>query len=216
MSSAPPVSFPRSLLLFALLYGGMTCIAGVLGAKQIALGPLAVEAGILPFLLLVVLSSTTAELHGRRAAELLVRIGFVPLITAMLLIALVIRLPTDPGMYPPAIEAFPVILGQSARMMLAGVIAYGTSQSLNVLLFTRLSQKPGRALAVRGAIASALSQVVDTILFISLSFLGERPIGALMAGQMLAKVILSLLLVPPLIHLLAAIGRSIDGVSKSE
>ncbi|MES2700266.1 MAG: VUT family protein, partial [Pseudomonadota bacterium] len=42
---------PRPLLMLALLYGGMTCIAGVLGSKQVALGPLAVEAGIFPFLL---------------------------------------------------------------------------------------------------------------------------------------------------------------------
>ncbi|HEX7858630.1 MAG TPA: queuosine precursor transporter [Sphingobium sp.] len=219
MSSASPPPFSRSLLLFALLYGGMTCVAGVLGAKQVALGPLAVEGGIFPFLLLVVLSSTTAELHGRRAAEMLVRFGFVPLLTAMALIWLVIRLPYDPAMYPPAITAFPVILGQSARMMMAGVIAYGVSQSLNVLLFTKLSQRAGtgagRGLGMRGAVASALSQIVDTVLFISLSFLGERSIGALMAGQMLAKVLLSLLLVPPLIHLLAAIGRRIDGVSKA-
>jgi len=211
MSAAVPPSLSRSLLLFAALYGGMTCIAGVLGAKQVALGPLAVEAGIFPFLLLVVISSTTAELHGATAAQMLVRFGFVPLITAMLLIALVIRLPTDPGMYAPAIPAFPIVLGQSARMMLSGVVAYGVSQSLNVLLFTRLSQTAGRGLAIRGAVASALSQVVDTVIFISLSFLGERPIGALMAGQMLAKVVLSLLLVPPLIHLLAAVGRAIDG-----
>lgn len=212
MTAAVSPALPRSVLLFACLYGGMTCIAGVLGAKQVALGPLAVEAGIFPFLLLVVLSSTTAELHGGRAAQMLVRFGFVPLVTAMLLIALVIQLPTDPGMYAPAIPAFPIVLGQSARMMLSGVVAYGVSQSLNVVLFTRLSQRPGRGLAIRGAVASALSQVVDTVLFISLSFLGERPIGALMAGQMLAKVVLSLLLVPPLIHLLAAVGRAIDGV----
>ena len=35
----------QSLFVFALLYGGMTCIAGVLGNKLVALGPLAVEAG---------------------------------------------------------------------------------------------------------------------------------------------------------------------------
>ena len=47
--------------MLALLYGGMTCIAGVLGSKQVALGPLAVEAGIFPFLLLVSISSTVAQ-----------------------------------------------------------------------------------------------------------------------------------------------------------
>ena len=52
---------PRSLFVFATLYGGMTVLAGVLGAKQVALGPLAVEAGIFAFLLLVALSSAVAD-----------------------------------------------------------------------------------------------------------------------------------------------------------
>jgi len=33
---------------FSIIYGGMVCIAGVLGNKQVSLGPLAVEAGIFP------------------------------------------------------------------------------------------------------------------------------------------------------------------------
>src|SRR6478735_5037683 len=58
--SSPAIS--RSLFAFAIFYGGMVCIAGVLGNKQVALGPLsavgpmlglgplAVEAGIFAFL----------------------------------------------------------------------------------------------------------------------------------------------------------------------
>ena len=52
-----------SLLLFAILYGGMVPLGGFLGAKQVALGPLAVEAGIFPFLTLIAISSGIAELH---------------------------------------------------------------------------------------------------------------------------------------------------------
>ena len=69
-----------SLFAFAIFYGGMVCIAGVLGNKQVALGPLAVEAGIFAFLLLVVTSSAVAELHGQRTAKRLVLLGFVPLL----------------------------------------------------------------------------------------------------------------------------------------
>jgi uncharacterized integral membrane protein (TIGR00697 family) len=207
--STPP-AFPRSLFLFAILYGGMVCIAGVLGAKQVALGPLAVEAGIFGFILLVVLGSTVAELHGRATADRLVRIGFVPLITSMLLIQLVLALPADPNMYPPLKEAFPVVLGQGARMMLAGLIAYGTSQTLNVLIFAKLASGEGRLLWLRAMVASAASQIVDTLLFISISFYGERPILDLMLGQMLAKVVLSFILVPWLIYALVALGRWLD------
>lgn len=201
---------PRSLFVFAVLYGGMTCIAGILGAKQVAIGPLAVESGIFPFLLLVVLSSSVAELHGRDVANRLVRIGFIPLITAIVLIQIVLALPTDPGMYEPAKEAFPIILSQGARLMFAGIIAYGVSQFLNVYIFSRLTSMKGALLALRAAIASALSQIVDTVIFISIAFYGERPIGQLLLGQGSAKVVLSFLLVPFLIVFFVKLGRRLD------
>jgi uncharacterized integral membrane protein (TIGR00697 family) len=211
-TDAPSASLPRSLFVYSIFYGGMTCIAGVLGAKQVALGPLAVEAGIFGFILLVVLASTIAELHGRAAADRLVRFGFIPLIVSMALIQLVLALPTDPNMYEPAKAAFPIILGQGARMMLAGLIAYGTSQTLNVLIFSKLAGKEGSSLLwLRAMVASVASQIVDTLLFITISFYGERPILELMLGQMLAKIILSLVLVPALIYLFVALGRRLDG-----
>ncbi|HEY0446935.1 MAG TPA: queuosine precursor transporter [Allosphingosinicella sp.] len=210
MPNDPAPALPRSLFVFAVLYGGMTCIAGVLGAKQVELGPLAVEAGIFPFLLLVVLSSTVAELHGRAVANRLVRFGFVPLVTSILLIWIVIQLPTDEGMYEPAKPAFPIILGQSWRLMAAGIVAYGVSQFLNVYIFSRLKGESGRWLALRGAIASAASQIIDTLIFITIAFYGVRPILDLMLGQAVAKVVLSFLLVPFLIMGFVAIGRRLD------
>jgi uncharacterized integral membrane protein (TIGR00697 family) len=209
--NAGRASIPQSLFLFSIFYGGMVTIAGVLGAKQVALGSLAVEAGIFPFLLLVGISSGIAELHGTATANRLVRFGFLPLIGAILLTLFIIQLPHDKDMYPPAIEAFPVILGQSWRMMLAGIIAYGTSQTLNVWLFDKLRSATGRFAAVRGIIAAALSQIIDTLLFISISFYGVRPIGELMAGQMLTKVILSFVLIPVVIAIVVSLGRKLDG-----
>ena len=201
---------PKALFAFALFYGGMTCIAGVLGSKQVALGPLAVEAGIFPFLLLVALSSAVAELYGRPVADRLVRFGFIPLVTAIILTFIVIQLPTDEGMYEPAKKAFPIILGQSWRLMAAGIMAYGVSMTLNVYIFSRLSQGATRLIAVRAAIASVLSQIVDTLIFITVAFFGVRPIGDLILGQALAKVVLSIVLVPLIIMLLVGIGRRLD------
>lgn len=201
---------PKSLFAYMLFYGGMVTTAGVLGVKQIAIGPLSVEAGIFAFLLLVIMGSAVTELHGKEVADTMVRWGFVPLIAAALLIRLVLILPTDPGMYPPAITAFPIVVGQGARMMIAGLIAYGTSQTLNVLIFSKLSRGEGNLVWLRGMIASAVSQVVDTLLFITISFYGERPILGLMAGQMLTKVLLSVVLVPWLITFFVAFGRKLD------
>ncbi|KQM92659.1 MULTISPECIES: queuosine precursor transporter [Sphingomonas] len=208
-------TFPRSLFIFSVLYGGMVCIAGVLGVKQVALGPLAVEAGIFAFLLLVVISSAISELHGQKTATFLVRLGFIPLLVSAALIQLVLALPHDPGMYPPAVDAFPVVVGQGARMMMAGLISYGISQTLNVLIFARLAGPvggEGRLVWLRGMIASIVSQVIDTVLFITISFLGARPIVELMAGQMLTKVVLSVVLVPFAITFFVRLGRRLDRV----
>jgi uncharacterized integral membrane protein (TIGR00697 family) len=203
-------AIPRSLFVFSVFYGGMVTIAGVLGAKQVALGSLAVEAGIFPFLMLVALSSAIAEIHGKEVANRLVRYGFAPLIGAILLTFLVLRLPTDEGMYEPAKEAFPIILGQSWRMMAAGIVAYGVSVSLNIWIFSKLSASTGRFAALRGFIAAALSQIVDTLIFITVSFYGVRPIGELMVGQMLAKVVLSAVLVPVVIVFCVRLARHLD------
>ena len=207
----PTPAIPRSLFVYSIFYGGMVCISGVLGVKQVALGPLAVEAGIFGFLLLVVLGSAVTELHGQRWGDLLVRFGFVPLLVSAALIQLVLALPHDAGMYPPAIDAFPIVVGQSARMMIAVLISYGTSQTLNIYIFSRLRSGTGKLVWLRGMIASVISQIVDTVLFITISFYGERDILGLMEGQMLAKVVLSIVLVPFLITGFVALGRWLDG-----
>lgn len=209
-SAARPHGLSPSLFLFAILYGGMVPLGGFLGAKQVALGSLAVEAGIFPFLTLIAISSGIAELHGRVVADRLVRLGFIPLILAILLTVFVLQLPTDAGMYEPAKKAFPIIVGQGWRMMAAGILAYGVSVSLNVWLFSRMTANNGRLLPLRGFIAAALSQIIDTLIFITVSFYGVRPIGDLMLGQMIAKVVLSAVMVPLLVMAVVAIGRRLD------
>jgi uncharacterized integral membrane protein (TIGR00697 family) len=208
--AAKPVISP-SLFAFAIFYGGMVCIAGVLGNKQVALGPLAVEAGIFAFLMLVVTSSAVAELHGRETANRLVLIGFVPLIISLLLTLVVLALPAATDMDPARLSAFDLIMSGTPRIWLGGILAYGISTLLNVSIFSRLKGREGsRLLWLRSAVASVLSQIVDTLIFISVAFYGVFPIGELLLGQMLAKVVLSIVLVPPLIYLFVGLGRRLD------
>lgn len=201
---------PTSLMLLATFYGGMVTLAGVLGTKQVSFGPLAVEAGIFPFLLLVAISSGITRLHGERTGQLLVRLGFVPLVAAIGLTFLVLRLPTDPAMYEPAKQAFPIILGQTWRLMAAGIVAYGVSVTLNVHVFAWLAARLTAWPGLSGFLAAALSQIVDTLLFISIAFMGVRPIGELLIGQTIAKVVLSAVMVPLVIRLVLWLAVRVD------
>jgi uncharacterized integral membrane protein (TIGR00697 family) len=210
-SQTPGRSIPLSLFAFAIFYGGMVCIAGVLGNKQVALGPLAVESGIFAFLLLVVTSSAVAELHGRSTANRLVLIGFVPLLASLVLSLLVLALPASPQMDPQRLTAFETVMGSTPRIWIGGILAYGISTFLNVTIFSRLKAREGAGLLwFRSAVASVLSQIVDTCIFITVAFYGVFPIGELLLGQMLAKVVLSALLVPPFVYGFCALGRRLD------
>lgn len=220
---APNSGIPTSLFAFSLLYGGLVVLAGVLGTKIAALGhwpllgDLAVESGIFAFLLLVVMASAVAELFGQDVANRLVRFGFVPLIVSMVLLTFVINV-VPPAPFWGDQDAFARLLGQGARMQFAGLISYGTSQTLNVYVFSRLAGGRGRLLILRAWIASLLSQMVDTLIFITISFAGVKdaagvllPIGEIMAGQIASKLLLSTIMVPPLIWLFVQFGRWMDG-----
>jgi queuosine precursor transporter len=198
----------RSLFIFSLIYGGLVCMAGVLGTKIVAIGPLTVEAGIFAFLQLVVLSSAIAELHGTTIANRLVRYGFIPLILSAVLIQLVIALPAPDFWKNQA--AFVTILGQGSRMMVAGLISYGISQTLNVALFDRLKAGTGNLVWLRGMIAAVASQIVDTVLFVTIAFYGVFPITPLLISAIIAKMVLSIVMVPPLIQLAVSFGQKLD------
>lgn len=213
----------RSLFVFSLLYGGLCVLAGVMGTKIASLGhwpllgDLAVESGIFAFLFLVIISSAVAELFGQGMANKLVRFGFVPLIISMIMLTVVIKL-VPPAPFWSDQAAFERLLGQGVRMQFAGLISYGTSQTLNVYLFSRLAGGQGKALMLRAWVASLLSQIVDTVLFITISFYGVvdqasgklMPIEQIMEGQIISKLVLSTIMVPPGIWLFVRLGRWLD------
>lgn len=209
---------PLGLFVAALLYGGMAVLAGFLAFKQVQLWPttLAVEAGIFAFLLLVVISSTIAQLYGKELAQKIVWWGFLPLAFSIGLMTLVLALPVSPDMVagrPGAIEAFELVHGQFWRVVASGPVAYLVSLLLNVWIFDRLrgsGETSTIGLMVRGAIASALSQAIDSVIFVTLAFYGEFDITGLLIGQVIAKVTLSLVLVPVLITLAVRLVGRLD------
>jgi uncharacterized integral membrane protein (TIGR00697 family) len=226
-SATPPspaaINMPLGLFVFTLLYGGMTVLAGVLAFKQVQLWPteLAVESGIFAFLILVVISSTISQLYGKPLATRIVWWGFLPLLLASLLMQLVLGLPASLEMVEGRADdlaAFERVHNTVWRVWAAGPAAYIVSLLLNVWIFDRLKGSGGPSstfgIMARGAVASALSQAVDSVIFITLAFYGLFPIGNLLVGQILAKVALSFVLVPFLITFGVRAALWLDGRGK--
>ena len=139
-----PVAIAPSLLAMLPLYGGLAVLSGFLGNKQMDLGSFAMELGLLAYIGVVALSSTVAELHGKKLANRLVLFGFMPILLSMALIALVLSLPYSTRMTPERVAGFEVIFAQSPRIMLAGIAAYFVSVFLNVRVFSWLRARRAR------------------------------------------------------------------------
>ncbi len=215
-TSAPvPQPFiPRSLQTYAVLYGGLLVVAGVLGFKLIKLGipgfnALAVPGGVFGFLLAIVTVNATAELHGRPVAQRMVFMGFVPLLVSLALMQLVLALPPAEGWQGQATAE--EVFGSSIRLMLAGMFAYGISQTLDVTIFTWMRGQPGgHMLWLRASVAALVAQTVDTLIFVTIAFLGKFPLLPVIGGQLVAKAIIWLLAIP-LLYLVVWAGRRLDG-----
>jgi uncharacterized integral membrane protein (TIGR00697 family) len=205
---------PRSLQTYAVLYGGLLVVAGVLGFKLIKLAlpgfsVLAVPGGVFGFLLAIVTVNATAELHGRPVAQRMVFMGFVPLIVSLALMQLVLALPPAEGWQGQATAQ--EVFGSSIRLMLAGMVAYGISQTLDVTIFTWMRGQPGgHMLWLRASVAALVAQTVDTLIFVTIAFLGKFPLLPVIGGQLVAKAIIWVLAIP-LLYLVVWAGRRLDG-----
>ena len=198
----------KSLQQFAVLYGGLLVVAGVLGFKLIKLGPLAVPGGVFGFLLAIVVTNATAELHGRPVAQRMVLMGFVPLLLSVGLMQLVLALPPAAGWDGQAVAE--QVMGSSMRLILAGIVAYGISQTLDVTIFTWMRGQPGgHMLWLRATVAALVAQTVDTLIFVTVAFFGVFPLLPVIGGQLAAKAVIWLLAIP-LLYLVVGIGRRLD------
>jgi uncharacterized integral membrane protein (TIGR00697 family) len=208
-----PAVIPRSLQTYAVLYGGLLVVAGVLGFKLIklalpGLASLAVPGGVFGFLLAIVTVNATAELHGRPVAQRMVFMGFVPLVVALALMQLVLALPPAEGW--PGQETAQAVFGSSMRLILAGMVAYGVSQTLDVTIFTWMRGQPGGdKLWLRATVAALVAQTVDTLIFVTVAFLGVFPLLPVIGGQLAAKAIIWVLAIP-LLYLVVWLGRRLD------
>ena len=203
------ISLPKtSLLLFPTLYGGLLVLAGVIGVKLIDFGPLDVPAGVFAFLPAIICTNAIAEIHGRQVAQRMVWSGFVPLILSVAVMQFVLWLPPSEVFQGQA--ALEAVLGGTMRLIVAGLVAYGISQTLDVTIFTWLRGRPGSmALGVRAMISGLTAQLVDTLIFVTIAFYGVFPLLPVIGGQMVAKALIWVAMIP-LLYGAVALGRRLD------
>lgn len=164
-------------------------------------------------------SDCYTELYGRRAAHSLVNIGFTMNFVLLGLVWATILAPAAPASSVDP-DAFRRVLAASTNVVIGSLLAFLVSQNWDVFAFDRLRQfTDGRALWFRNIGSTATSQILDTIIFISVAFyLAPKLLGfgsalpvsvllALAVGQYLLKLLIALL-DTPVVYAIVGYARS--------
>jgi hypothetical protein len=203
-AEAAPAPGAAFAVLAGLFVGGLV-IAAVLAAKIVQVGPFVVPAGVLAYSITFACTDVVTELYGRARAQQVVLAGLAALVAALLLIQLALAWPA--AAFWPNGPAFETVLSTGARIVVASLAAYLASQFADVYLFAWLRERTqGRHLWLRNNLATMLSQLLDSAIFITIAFAGLYPLLAMIFGQWTVKLAIALL-DTPVVYLAVALLR---------
>ncbi|MBT3460312.1 MAG: queuosine precursor transporter [Halieaceae bacterium] len=180
------------LVLAAVFLGAMTLLNVVGITRFIQLGPLALAVGVLPYPLTFLCTDLVSELYGRARANFLVTVGLGLNFLILAVLTLGDLAPSvPPESMPPwqiiqlaepvslpngevvtgQIGLFELIYATTSGAVFASMLAYITAQYCDVQLYhfwKRLTR--GKHLWLRNNFSTLLSQMVDSIMVITVTF----------------------------------------------
>lgn len=133
------------------------------------------------------------ELYGRKEAQTLVKVGFIASVFAAIMIYLTQLLPAAPFAMEVQ-EAYEILLGTNMRFVFASMIAYYLSQTWDVWFFSKLKDRTnGRHKWLRNNASTMTSQLLDTVIFITIAFIGTPGVelGIMMFSQYVLKLLIA-------------------------
>jgi len=179
-----------------------------------------VPAAVFAYAITFFASDCYAELYGERAARGLVNVAFAMNFVLLGLVWLAVAAPTAGGS-PVAQEPFAETLEASTGVVVGSLLAYLVSQNWDVFVFHRLRERTaGEHLWLRNVLSTASSQLIDTVIFITVAFAifqgaATDFVVELIVGQYLFKLAL-VALDTPFVYLVVGVVRSRTGLSATE
>ena len=196
-SSLSPVQLTerreRVFLVLAGVFLSAMTLLNVIGiTKFVQLGPLAVAVGVLPYPITFLCTDLISELYGKSRANFLVTVGlFINGFILFVMTAGQYATSVDPANMPPwqilqlaqpiplpsgdslegNVELFTVMYAMTSGAVTASMAAYITAQYCDVQLFhfwKRVTK--GKHLWLRNNFSTLLSQLVDSVMVVTVTF----------------------------------------------
>ena len=169
----------------------ITCLitANVTAVKLVEVGGLVVPAAIIIFPISYVIGDVLTEVYGYRRARLVIWLGFLCNLIAVVAIWLGQVLPA--ASFWDGQAAYERILGYTPRLLAASFLAYLVGEFANSFVLAKMKiATGGRWLWTRTIGSTLVGQGLDSLVFITLAFVGTIPLAGLASAivtQWLAK-----------------------------
>ncbi len=188
----------RKLLYLACLFVTSLLAANIIASKVVGIGEITFPAAVIVFPLTFLVTDTINEVWGKKTAREIVIVGF--LMNIVLIIFIYIGQILPPAEIFEHQEAYEVILGAVPRITAASLLAYLLSQMHDIWAFNLWRRiTGGKHLWLRNNLSTITSQLIDSVVFISVAFWGQyalEELGFLILNQFLIKVIIAVIDTP--------------------
>ncbi len=140
------------------------------------------------------ITDTVTEVWGKRRARLVVLLGFMANLIVVAFVVLAVNHPPA-EFWAPNDEAFGSTLGVVPRIVFGGMCAYLVSQFHDIWAFhfwKKLTR--GKHLWLRNNLSTFVSQLIDTLTFVLISFAGVLPtdvLPSIVLGQYVIKIVIA-------------------------
>jgi uncharacterized integral membrane protein (TIGR00697 family) len=190
----------RIYLVLAVLFVGSLVIANIITFKLFSVplpgrmnlfgqDTVILAAGIIPYPVTFLVTDLISELYGKKRADAVVWAGFIVSIWILVVLRLGSWVPavgTDIRTAEEIQALYDGVFGQSSRAIIASMIAYLVAQLLDVRIFHFWKRfTGGRHLWLRNNGSTMLSQLMDSILVVTILFWGQ------LGGDVIVQIIIA-------------------------
>jgi len=204
--------------LYSLLTGmfcALIIMSNILGTKTLKFEWIMLPCSILTFPALFIINDVLSEIYGFELTKKIIYLGFVLNILAVVLYSIAIMLPSN----SPNADAFSTILATTPRLFIAGLCSYIISNIVNSKILVVLKEKYYDMLFARCMLSTVAGEALDSVIFISVAFLGVFPqdlIVTMICCQVLFKCLYELISYPVTRKVIHAIRKIDDGELKGQ
>ena len=177
--------------ILTVLFVSCMLISNIITAKQVQLPfGIVMTGGIMVFPMTYILSDVFSECYGYRWSRITCYLAFAMNLLSVIIFTIAINTPA-PSFWGGQ-EAFQTTLGNTPRILAASLAAFVLGDWANDKVFKTMKAKHEneiKGFGVRAITSSVVGEIVDSLIFFPIAFLGQMPAEVLLQMGLLEVAI---------------------------